>query len=286
MKIGVSSYSFSKYLKATKCGYIEICDKAKEMGFDGIEFIDLINEAYGVTGDALEVAREVRAHCESIGLEIVAYTIGSDFFREDVRGEIERVKRCVDVCEALGAKVMRHDTVWNLRPSHLYTYRDAIEEIVPYIREITEYAEQKGIRTCSENHGFIFQHPQRMEELIRAVNRENYGWLCDMGNFLCVDADPAEAVVAAAPHAFHVHAKDFLFKAGTEDKPFGFSITTEGGNYIRGTVLGHGVVPIKQCVGILKRSGYDKWISLEFEGSEDVLPAIENGLKFLRHVVG
>ena len=37
MKIGVSSYSFSKYLADTKCGYEAICDIAKNMGFDGIE---------------------------------------------------------------------------------------------------------------------------------------------------------------------------------------------------------------------------------------------------------
>lgn len=286
MKIGVSSYSFSRYLKATKCGYIEICDKAKEIGFDGIEFVDLINEAYGVTGDAIEVAKEVRQHCDKIGLEIAAYTIGSDFFREDVRAEVQRVKKCVDVCKALGAKVMRHDTVWSLRPSHLYTYKDAIAEIVPYIREIADYAAEKGIRTASENHGYIFQDPYRMQELMQAVNHENYGWLCDMGNFLCVDADPLEAVLVAAPHAFHVHAKDFLFKDGSSDKPVGYSLTTEGGNFIRGTVLGHGVVPVKQCVNILKRAGYNGWISLEFEGSEEVLPAIENGFKFLKQVVG
>ena len=41
MKIGVSSYSFSKYMKATGCNYIDICNLAKEIGYDGIEFIDL-----------------------------------------------------------------------------------------------------------------------------------------------------------------------------------------------------------------------------------------------------
>ena len=43
MKLGVSSYSFSKYLASTQCGYVEICDIAKEIGFEGIEFINLKN---------------------------------------------------------------------------------------------------------------------------------------------------------------------------------------------------------------------------------------------------
>ena len=33
MKIGVSSYSFSKYIRNEKASYIDICNHAKEMGF-------------------------------------------------------------------------------------------------------------------------------------------------------------------------------------------------------------------------------------------------------------
>ena len=58
MKIGVSSYSFSKYMSATDCSYLDLCDKAKEIGFDGIEFIDLKGE------NVIELAKEIKAHCE------------------------------------------------------------------------------------------------------------------------------------------------------------------------------------------------------------------------------
>ena len=33
MKLGVSSYSFRKYILEAKCDYIKICDLAKEFGF-------------------------------------------------------------------------------------------------------------------------------------------------------------------------------------------------------------------------------------------------------------
>ena len=279
MKIGVSSYSFRKHQKATGCSYTDLCDKAKELGFEGIEFIDLKTE------DDIAEAKKIRAHCEEIGLPIVAYTVGANLQTEDLRAEIDRLKGCVDVAHALGASVMRHDVASKLREAEGYTWEQAIEDMVPAIREVTEYAASKGIRTCSENHGFIFQAPEVVEELILAVNHKNYGWLCDMGNFLCVDADPAESVYIAAPYTFHVHAKDFLFKPGTEPAPAGFSLVTGGGNYLRGTVVGHGIVPVRQCVNILKRAGYDAWLSLEFEGAEDNIPALQNGLAFLRTCV-
>ena len=74
MKLGVSSYSFSKHIAATKCGYEAICDIAKEIGFEGIEFINLKNEKWGETDDEFSIAAKLREHCEKIGLEIIAYT--------------------------------------------------------------------------------------------------------------------------------------------------------------------------------------------------------------------
>ena len=41
MKISVSSYSFSQYVRSGKMALIDCIAKAKGMGFDAIEFTDL-----------------------------------------------------------------------------------------------------------------------------------------------------------------------------------------------------------------------------------------------------
>ena len=280
MKIGVSSYSFDSYIEQTKCDYFKICDLAKEMGYDGIEFINL--DWRGLSDNPMRTAGELKEYCKKIGLEIIAYTVGANFLSDDMEKEMSRIKSCVDVAAELGAPLMRHDVVYALKKEPLYNYRTAIQEIAPRIREITEYAKTKGVRTCTENHGYIFQAPERVEELILAVNHENYGWLCDMGNFLCADAEPAKSVAIAAPYAVHVHAKDFLVKSGTDIKPVGFGITTNAGSYLRGTVIGHGNVPVASCINALKKAGYDGYVSVEFEGPEDTLGALKNGLEYLK----
>ena len=254
---------------------------AKEIGFEGIEFVNLKNEKWGETDDEFDIAERIRRHCEEIGLEIIAYTVGANFLAENVDAEMTKLKHCVDVAKALGAPLMRHDVVYKL-PEGL-DYKGAIEKIAPTVTEITEYAKQKGIKTCTENHGYIFQAPERVKALMDAVNNPNYGWLCDMGNFLCADAEPLRSVEIAAPYAMHVHAKDFLFKSKDEEKPAGFTITTTGGNFLRGTVVGHGVVPVKKCIDALKKQGYDGWLSLEFEGAEENTDAIKNGFENLRN---
>lgn len=283
MKLSVTTYSFSDYIKEKKpASYLEICDKAKEMGFDGIEFIDLYSEKWGFTDNPHDMARQIREHCASIDLDIVAYAVGANFLCDDIDAEIARVKECVDIASELGAPVMRHDIARAPRDLPNYDYRSAIEEVAPIVKEITNYAKSKGVKTCTENHGFFFQRPETIEELILAVNDENYGWLCDFGNFLCADADPLTSVAISAPYTMHAHAKDFLFKSATEIKPVGFPIKTTGGNYIRGTVIGHGIVPVASCIKALEKVGYDGFITVEFEGPEECIGGINNGLQYLK----
>lgn len=286
MKFGVSSYSFSRMLKNGKT-YFDVCDLAKEMGYDGIEFIDLDLKHGAGQATIEELAQAIHAHCEKIELPIIAYTIGADFLngRDGVpQDEPARVMRCVDIAQLLGAKVLRHDIFWKMTGTRCW--REAADLAVPGIRAVTEYAAQKGIRTCSENHGLIMQDSDRMVYMMERVNHENYGWLVDMGNFLCADEDPQHAVGVAAPYAVHAHVKDFIFKHGTEDKPCGPWLTTRGGNYIRGTVVGHGVVPVRPCLNILKNAGYDGYLSVEFEGAEDTQAALEQAIQYLRRLDG
>ena len=276
MKIGVSSYSFSKYMQQTGADYFTVCDLAKKMGYDAIEFIDLSLEVQPADSLA-ELAKAIRRHCEEIDLPIAAYTVGADFLRPD---EARAVMEKVDIADALGAKVLRHDAAWSL-PEGM-DWRELIEKIAPDIRRVTEYAAQKGIRTCTENHGYILQDAERVETLIRAVNHPNYGWLVDMGNFLCADDQPVHAVPIAAPYAFHVHVKDFLYKPADAENPGQGWFPSRNGSYLRGTVAGHGVVPIRRCLQTLKNAGYDGVVSYEFEGMEENLPALEAALAFLR----
>ena len=275
MKIGVSSYSFGRYRRATGASLFDVCRKAKEIGFDAIEFITLDG------ADHIEQAKELRALCEELGLEISAYTVGANLMAEDVESVIQNLCYCVDVTEALGAKIMRHDVAYSLPEG--VDWESAIEQMAPHIRRVTEYAKSKGIRTCTENHGFIYQDSRRVKKLIDTVNDENYRWLIDLGNFLCADESPLSAVRTAAPYAVHVHAKDFIFRPASSLDPEGF-IRTRGGNFIRGTVAGHGVVPLYDCVKLLKDAGYKGTLSLEFEGLEDNIPALELGYRTLRRL--
>ncbi len=286
MRLSVSSYSYLPYMEKAGAGYFDICDLAKKTGFEAIEFIPLELRFGRGEETVAALASALNEHCRMIGLAICAYTVPADFIMGsggDIPKEAARLKACVDTAALLGAGLLRHDIATRL--SHdVKSYRDVIRAAAPFIREVAEYAASKGIRTCTENHGFLMQDAQRVEELILAVNHKNFGWLVDMGNFACADQDCAYAVGIAAPYAFHVHAKDFLIKPGTQIDPGAGWFRSRGENYLRGTVAGHGDIPVAQCISVLKKAGYDSYLSLEFEGMEETLAAIEAGFAYLKRI--
>jgi sugar phosphate isomerase/epimerase len=276
MKVGVSSYSFSQYMNNTKANIFQVIDKAKELGFTSIEFTSV----YAPEGKCpIEQAKDIKAYCADKGLYISSYTIGADLLN-DPKGSVENLKKELKIAEALGVKLMRHDVCWGFPASKKSgrSFDDAIPVVAPAAREVTEYAKELGIKTMFENHGFFAQDSDRVEKLLNAINSENFGLLLDMGNFLCVDEDPSKAVGKLLPYILHVHTKDFFVRDGLLPNPGAGWFTSRGGNYLRGTIVGQGNVPIMKCVRMIKNSGYTGNFSIEFEGIEDNIFALTTGL--------
>jgi sugar phosphate isomerase/epimerase len=286
MKIGVSAYSYSKLIKRGAFTLFDAISHAKETGYDAIEFTTLTPPE---GKSARDLAGELGDACGKAGLGVSCYAVSADFLNGlnggDPGAEAERIKGEVDIARVLGAPMLRHDASWGIKetaPAGCRTYRDAIRLIAPAIREVAEYAARSGIRTMTENHGQFLQESRRVEELVLAVDHPNYGLLVDIGNFLCADEPGLAALPTVMPYAFHVHAKDFLWKSGAQGRPDDSWFPTRAGNYLRGTVLGHGVVSVAQCLAFIKNSAYRGNISLEFEGAEEPLDAIRRGFEFLK----
>ena len=280
MKTCINTYSYLRRIQAGGFTLFDAVKHARDTGFECIEFSNLFN-----AGNAnADYAAELRGHCEKVGIKPVSYVEGADLITGsggDQAKEVERLKGLIDVAAVIGVEKFRHDATRGFA-EHIVgrSFHDAIELIVPAIRELTVYAESKGIKTMCENHGFYIQESRRMEKLVRKVAHPNFGLLVDIGNFLCADDDPVKAVSVTGPYAFHVHLKDFLFKDGKDSFYSAEWLKTRGGNFIRGTVLGHGSVPLKQCIHTLRNfCGYMGSVSLEFEGPEDTLAAIESSYK-------
>lgn len=286
MKTCISTYSFWQAFCGGKISYPGMLEKSKKLGCTGIEFV--VNDVApdGKT-DLADFWMNLADEARKFDLEIPIYTTGANFFVKDVDAEVERIKRHVDLASACGIKLMRHDIAYGFYDGYdgLQTFDAILPVVVPAIREVAEYAAQKGVTTCSENHGRLVQDSDRMLAVFGAVNHPNYRYLCDIGNFGGVDEDCAVAVSKLLPLVSHVHVKDAFWRSGMRPNPGRGWGRTRAGNYRRATILGQGDVPVQQCLQIIHDTGYQGYYSLEFEGIEDNLMAIDISIENLHRML-
>lgn len=285
MKSCVSTYSYQKLYGKDGFTRFDAIRKTKELGCEGVEFVLDDNPPDGST--PREHALALTQHARELGMEVPIYTTGANVFVADPEREIERVCKHIDIAAECGIGLLRHDVTWEYYQGYdgVKTYKKVIEKVAPVIGKIADYARTKGVRTCSENHGRLMQDSDRMVELYTAVDNTNYGFLCDMGNFGGVDEDCSVAVSRLLELIVHVHAKDVFIRSGMSYNPGRGYNRSRGGNYRRATVFGHGDVPTFQILSAIKASGYDGYVSLEFEGLEPVLEAVSIGTENIQRMI-
>jgi sugar phosphate isomerase/epimerase len=286
MKLAVSTYSLWRWRTERGKTLEQSVDWiAEHAGVPGIEFA---GPAEPPTTDPVKRAARWRKRAEKGGLAVVSYCVGAELLvpERQQREAVKALKTHVDVAAELGVPSMRHDVTRGFgdhskRLRIPKTFDAAVKWLVPAIREVADYAAARGVKTSLENHGFYMQDSRRVEKLIRAVDHENFALTLDMGNFLCVNEDPVKAVARLARYALMAHAKDFHVRPKDRMPPTGW-FATPTPIALRGAIAGHGVIDIPAELKLLKKAGYNGYLSLEFEGMEDPTKAVPLGLEYLR----
>ncbi len=268
-----------------KMTHYQVIDTIKSLGIDAVE-LQIFDPAVPKDMTMGEYAKTLCNYAREKGLEVPIFTVDSKIYCDDPESELAHLCSLVDIASELNIPLMRFDIAYKfLGNESTKSPKKVIDTIVPYIRRLADYAKEKGVKVCSENHGRIMQDSYRIEELMYCVDHENYGLLCDIGNFGGADEDCAAAVSKLLPHIFFVHSKDSFTKCGmTYDPGRGFN-RTRGGSFRRSTILGHGDVPVYQILTAIKKSGYDGYVSLEFEGIEDTMMAVEISAENLKRML-
>jgi len=285
MKTCISLYSFWQAVRNGRLTHFEAIDKAKELGLDAVE-LQLFDESIPDGKTLKEYAMELVSYAHSKGLDVPIYTVQSNLYCRNPEEELARLMENVDIASICSIPLMRFDVTYSFlgdEPSK--SPKKVIEAVTPYIRKLADYAKLKGVKVCSENHGRLIQDSYRMEELFYQVDHENYGLLCDIGNFGAADEDCDRAVSRLLPHICFVHAKDAFLRSGMMYNPGRGYNRTRGGDYRRATIFGHGNVPTYQILLAISKSGYDGYVSLEFEGIEETVSAVTISAENLKRML-
>jgi len=191
MKVGLYSITYlGVWYNGPALTWREVLHKAKELGYDGVEFDAKRPHANPMDWD--ERTREaVRSEAEKLGLELPAVASNNDFSSpvpEHRECQLLMVREQARLTADIGAKVLRLFAAW---PG--VTFRDGIaqyeearqgyERAYPDVSRITrwrlvrdclkeaaEYGEEFGVVMALQNHAPLTRHWKDAYDLVQEVN--------------------------------------------------------------------------------------------------------------------
>jgi sugar phosphate isomerase/epimerase len=135
----------------------------------------------------------------------------------------------------------------------------AWDAMIRYVAATCDRAGEFGLNVVIENHnhGGFLSYSSEVVRLFAEVNRDNLSLLLDTGNY--VDGlDGIRKTVHLVKH--HVHLKAGEIREDGRDASYDFDAT----------------------LAILKRSGFDGSLSIEYEGSQDELVCLPRIVQYLK----
>lgn len=319
MKLGISSYCLAGRLFRGEMTIFDVIDWAKDHDCAHLELVP-----FGLPllkGDGTidyGYAGSIREKAEKVGMPLSVFSLNACVIKptEAAReAELARVRTYMDMAHFLGMKKMRHDTCSGQHPDGINTpeqFERDFPVFVKSVQELADYAASLGMQTTLENHGLYVNGADRLIRILLAAERPNVGLTVDVGNYLCVDDDCESALAKSIGYADMIHLKDFyirraermlpqpgMYTAGKKagpDQPktqaqwratppqLGYVGTASGNHILRGAILGQGDMDIWRVLGTVKRAGYAKEVSIEFEGMEDCETATALCLDTARYI--
>ena len=257
-KLSLAQWSLHKTFNDEAGDPFQFAVIAKEMGFDGVEYVNqLYNKQIETLGfDA--VIDSLKSVSESQGIKNVLIMVDHEGDLADPDEEkrnlaVENHKKWVDAAQKLGCHSIRVNTFGTNDPE-LW-----VPSVTDGLKKLSEYAATKNINVLCENHGWLSSDADVLMKAITEVNMENCGTLPDFGNW-CVKRKNGEQWGACVEEYTDKYKgiEMMLTKANAVSaKSYDFD---ENGNE---TTLDY-----PRILKLVKDSGYKSFIGVEYEGEK------------------
>jgi sugar phosphate isomerase/epimerase len=264
LRLSLAAYSFRQFFKTPS----PPSGVAAERLIDLFQFIDYCAE-HGCEGTELTsyyfpadlddaYLLRIRRHAFLRGIPISGTAVGNTFTwpRGAKRDqELAHVKRWIDRAAVMGAP---HIRIFAGNRQEGMSLAESKAICIETIAECCEYAGRKGVFLGLENHGGIVAEPDDLLDIARAVESPWFGINLDTGNFHT--ADPYADLARCAPYAVNVQVKVEIQARGQPKGP----------------------ADLARLVQLVRDSGYQGYVALEYEAPEDPWVAVPPLLRQLR----
>lgn len=277
-----------------KCFFDELTDgrmpfegwirDAAALGGEGVEHYDGFFRRLDPAG----VDPIVRA-MEETGQVTSMLCFSPDFTHPDAderRRQVERQKQAIDLTVRMGARHCR--TLSGQRYPDL-SRADGIARTVEGITRSLEYAEERGVILCMENHykDGTWRYPEFAQpediflEIIGRIESPFFGVQYDPSNAFVGGFDPVRFLEKVRDRVVTMHASDRYLAPGatledlkTGDGSLGYATALRHGE------TGKGLNDYDAIFRLLAEAGFDGWISVE--AGMNGLDEIRRSVEFLR----
>ncbi|WP_299119944.1 sugar phosphate isomerase/epimerase family protein [uncultured Winogradskyella sp.] len=254
-KISLAQWSLHREIETGKLNPFDFPKVAKELGFSAVEWVDQLykKEIDSMGFDA--VIERWKVESEKYGIKNVLIMVdgAGDLSHSDKTKRDEAVemhKKYVDAADYLGCHAIRVNTFGT------FDADEWVENTYDGLKRLSEYAANKNISVLAENHGWYSSDPRLLIPLIDKIDMKNCGTLADFGNWCikrtkdenwgdCAEEypDKYEGFERLMTKAQAVSAKAYEFDADGNETTLDF----------------------KKFIQTIKKSGYDGYISVEYE---------------------
>ncbi|HEY7309347.1 MAG TPA: sugar phosphate isomerase/epimerase family protein [Gemmataceae bacterium] len=261
--------------------YLEWLRQAATLGAEGVEHYDGFFKSLDESGVA-----PVRRTLEETGQVSSLLCFSPNFTHPDAgerARQAQRQKTAIDLCVLLGIRHCR--TLSGQRYPDL-SRKEGIERTVEGIKRSLEYAEQKGIVLCMENHykDGTWQYPEFAQpedvflEIIDRIDSLYFGVQYDPSNATVGGFDPVAFLEKVKHRVVSMHASDRYLAPGATLAELRHSDGTLGySDKLRHGETGKGLNDYDAIFRILRGVGFAGWISVEdgMNGLEELKRSVE-----------
>jgi len=266
MKLALHSVSYSgTWGGQTTLSLREFIDKAKSLGYDGVEFA-----AKRPHLSPLEFndgnRKELRAAIEDAGLSVCALASYHDWAGGWDHGDMAHVEKelvyfdaVVKLASDLECPVVRTYTGF---ADDSVPYRQQWDRVVGGLQEACRRAADYGVTVGIQNHSCIAAHPDSLLDIVADIGESNAKVILDAPYVVVFDEPIRETVQKLGDLIVHSHLTDFVRRTKYRYQPAIVSFEEDGEEFV-GVPPGEGPTDFREFVSALKEIDYDGWLSYE-----------------------
>lgn len=267
-------------------GSIELaCQKAAELGFDGIEFRS--KDLSGKMSDE-EYFSEIRRCCDKYGIENVIFgypgarlsSPDKSVRDEELDGYKSRLRIIAKYFKPLAVNFFTGEIFDEDKNFMKFNANGSViaddslrQQIADGCAEVAELAKELSINVCVETHmNYYHDHVQPTLDLMKRVNRDNFGILFDFGNMVMLKNHQklTDAIDNCIKNIMYVHLKNSVQLNNGEIFP---------------TAIAEGDIDHRTYLKKLKALGYEGPIALEATRSGDKEYYAKCDLAYIKNLI-